>query len=260
MFEFKLNEKILYPWMGISKKDTNIVITTKKIGSRFFEEITKTDINSKFNAIDIRFEDAHSFHADFDKTLHIKGKHVSDVGSKNTLSISEFFTNFNVESFEQFFSIDYFKNNKIFIIVRNPYIRFYTGFFEKVDSMAVGEYTSQYLKTESQDSIDSILNKYVNNVDYKYLSDEHMSLWNTFMYGFLINYKLENYVNVIDLGDSEKMNSTFGYLEQPTNRPYLDLWLTNPDNKQHIDTLHENLGYYFDLEMKYYNKLLNLNK
>lgn len=260
MFEFRQNEKILYPWLSISKRNDTIVFTTKKIGSRFFEEITKTDINSKFNSIDVRFENAHSDNQNFDNKLHIKGKHISNVGSKNTLTTSEFFTNFNVESFSDFFSIDYFKNNKIYIIIRNPYTRFYTGFFEKIDSIAVGEYTSEYLKTEPQDSIDSILNKYANNADYRYLSDEHMSMWNTFIYEFLHTYKLEKYVNVIDLGDSEKMNSTFGYLEQPTNRPYLDLWLENPNNKEYIDTLHTNLDYYFDLEMKYYNKLLNLNK
>ena len=260
MFEFKPDEKILYPWMCISQHDNNVVITSKKIGSRFFEEITKTHIDSQFNSIDIRFEDANPSYTNFDRKLHVRGKHISNVGSKRTLSVPEFFTNFSVESFEEFFSVDYFKKNKIFIITRNPYTKFYTGFFEKVDSMAIGEYTTEYLKTEPQSSIDKILNKYISNVNYTYLSDEHMSLWNIFVYGLLVTNHLQDYVIVIDLGDSEKMNSTFGYLEQPTNKPYLDAWLTNPDNKPYIDELHTKLGYYFDLEMKYYNRLLNLNK
>lgn len=260
MFEFRPSEKILYPWMGISKKDNNIVITTKKIGSRFFEEITKTHINSSFNSIDIRFEDAVPNHIIVNKHLYVRGKHVSNVNSKRTLSTSDFFTNFDVETFEQFFSVDYFKNNKIFVITRNPYTRFYTGFFEKIDSLAIGEYTSEYLRTEPQSSIDKILNKYVNDINYTYLSDEHMSLWNIFVYNLLVTNHLEKYVTVIDLGDSEKMNSVFGYLEQPTNKPYLDAWLSNSDNKPYIDELHKKLDYYFDLEMKYYNRLLNLNK
>lgn len=261
MFEFIPKEKIRYPWMCISKYDDKIVLTTKKIGSRFFEDITKQPGTHKFNSIDVRFEWVNlEYDTEVNRNYLINDISVSNVGSRHTLSFDEFFNNFNIQSFKQFFSEEYFQNNKIFIIVRNPYDRFYTGFFENVDHWAYNEHSYENLKNLPQETIESILNKYIEKIDYTHLSDSHLSLWNTFIYKILIENNLQNYVNVIDLNNTTLMNSTFGYLEQPTNKPYLEKWLNNVDNKKYIEPTQIKLGYYFDLEMKYYNKLLHLNK
>lgn len=259
MFEFIPNEKIIFPWISISRKDDKIILTTKKIASRFFEDISRVGNTGegKKRSIDFRIE-----HTNQNTDFTIKNKMFSrvddDLSIDPTFSISEFLDYFNIKSIKDFFSIDYFQNNKIYIITRNPIDRFYTGFFENVDYLARHDYSAESLKDESQENIDSILNNYTKKIDYTFLSDAHTSLWNTFIFNFLSENHLLKYITIVDLNHVDIMNSTFGYLDQPSNKKYLTNWLSNPNNKEYIDILHNNLQYYFELELKNYNKLLNM--
>lgn len=264
MFEFIPNQKINFPWLCISKPKGNVVITTKKIASRFFEDVsrgprTKEHQDNRKISIDLRFENISKLDNNtYDKKIIFDDKLIFETGDSTVLLLDEFYKIFDITNLNDMFSIEYFKNNKIYIATRNPYDRFYTGFFENTDHIAFDEYQQQHLKFEPQHIIDSILNKYIQKVDYSMLSDEHTSLWNTFIYEILSNHNLLEFVTVVDLEESDKLQSIFGIIPQPSNKKYLNAWLSNPNNKIYIDEVETKLKYYFDLEMQNYNKLLEL--
>jgi len=261
MFQFIKNQSIRYPWLSISKNNAGVVITSKKIGSRFFEDITipfgTKKHKSKIISIDFRI-DNFEHNNDVDPSIILNNKILEQVTNDNLiLSVDDMFSILNVPSISELFSANYLKSNNVFFITRNPIDRFYTGYFEKIDSV-VGPDIQTRLADQPQNIIDSILNEHIQKIDYTIFSDEHLSLWNTFLLQLITDNSLQEYATIIDLNDSEKMK-IFDKLDQPSNKIWLDNWLSNPNNEHHINELHNKFKFYFELELESYNKLLNKN-
>lgn len=266
MFELKLGEAIHYPVFCVSKINDMVVITTKKIASRFFEAATLEEYQlkeynykqHKLKSIDcvINTKINNSFNLSDVTIVPIPG---SDAVR---LSLNEFYEELKIKDVSDIFSVDYAETNKIVFVTRSPIDRFYTGFIEWVDS-EFGKYNnnSELRWHKSQEEIDSVLNEYIRKIDYNVFSDQHMSLWNTFLINFLITNDIKHLVKIVNLNNLSHMqifkkDYMFG---QPSNKSYIDKWLSADTNEKFIKELHDKFKFYFDLEIDSYNKLLNVN-
>ena len=263
MFQIIENQFIRYPWLSISKNNAGVVVTTKKIGSRFFEDATIPSGIQKHNStvlsVDFKLNTIESTSDNNDNSLVFNEKIILEQVQNDNLVLSsnDMFEILKISAISELFSIQYLKNNNVYFITRNPLDRFYTGYFEKIDSI-VGE-TYGKLSEQPQPIIDNVLNEYVTKIDYTIFSDEHLSLWNTFLLNVIEANSLQEYANVIDLNNSEQMN-IFNKLDQPSNKLWLNNWITNSNNLKYINELHNKFKFYFELELQNYNKLLTFSK
>jgi hypothetical protein len=267
MFELKSGEIVLYPQFSVCKVDDMVVITTKKIASRFFEVATLSaneiiGYNSKVDktkAIDFSLsaEPTNSFYLNDIEIRH------EQFGSESLkVSLDEFYEELKVKNISEVFSVEYTQTNKVVFIIRNPIDRFYTGFIEWVDSEFGKVSNGVQLRGDvSQEQLDLILNEYIRKINYNIFSDVHMSLWNTFLTNFIITNNIEKYVQIVNLNNPSHMQifKKDYVFNQPSNVSYLNRWLTNSENKESIEELHNKFKFYFELEIESYNKLLNLN-
>lgn len=263
MFEFKLGEVLNYPWFCISKIDDMVVITTKKIASRFFEAATLDAQQIKTYHHNIHKVKAIDFVISTDGLINTFN--LNDLNIKFTVmsetsrtSLDEFYEELKIKNISDVFRTDYVKTNKVVFVTRNPIERFYTGFIEWVDS-EVGIIINK--SNVSQKEIDLALNEHIKKINYKVFSDEHMSLWNTFLINFITTNNIEKCVQIVNLNEPSHMKifKKDYVFKQPSNKSYLNMWLQNSDNRKSIEELHTKLKFYFDLEMESYNKLLNIN-
>jgi hypothetical protein len=260
------------PTLCISVIDNYLVFTTKKNGSRYFEDLS---INKDWERVDTINLYLHN-HLDFhDSQLNYKISDYNIEISPNTpMDMELFFKFLDIENFNDIFSEKVFEKYKFIFIVRNPLDRFFTGFFEVVDSIigvlqydARSLYTFEIIKKYfniedynslhnlTQDKINFILNEYTQSINSNIFNDEHLSLWNTFLLNFLQKENLLNKVQIIDLNDSEKL-SIFDNLSQPSNKPWLNGWLNDESNKSYIDELLLKYKTIFDTEIESYKLLL----
>ena len=260
------------PTLCISVIDNYLVFTTKKNGSRYFEDLS---INKDWERVDTINLYLHN-HLDFhDSHLNYKISDYNVEVSPNTpMDMELFFKFLDIENFNDIFSEKVFEKYKFIFIVRNPLDRFFTGFFEVVDSIigvlqydARSLYTFEIIKKYfniddynslhnlTQDKINFILNEYTQSINSNIFNDEHLSLWNTFLLNFLQKENLLNKVQIIDLNDSEKL-SIFDNLSQPSNKPWLNGWLNDESNKSYIDELLLKYKTIFDTEIESYKLLL----
>ena len=267
MFELKTGETVFYPGFSVCKVDDMVVITTKKIASRFFEVATLSESEIigydsklvKIKAIDffLSSDPINSFYLnDIDIRHELFGSDALRV------SLDEFYEELNVKNISEVFSVEYTQTNKVVFITRNPTDRFYTGFIEWADSEFSKVNNGLQLRGDvPQEQVDSVLNEYVRKIDYNIFSDAHMSLWNTFLINFLVTNNIEKYVKIVNLDNPSHMQifKKDYVFEQPSNKSYLNMWLTNSDNRESIEELYNKFKFYFDLETESYNKLLNIN-
>lgn len=271
------NMEFNYPTFCISLINNNIVFTTKKTGSRFFEELSCDNTNDNLiKTINLKLfskKDVTNLDLDF-----VFGEYYFTENYGSFIDSYYIFKQLGIQKWDELFSEKVSKDYKFIFIVRNPIDRFYTGFFEKIDSI-IGELEKdsygiflkniiikKYFKLSTfklneltQDKIDFILNEFAVSVDSKIFNDEHLTFWNTFLLQFVNNNKLQNKIEIIDLNDSQKMN-IFNKSDQPSNKPWLTEWMNNSNNSKYIDEMISNLKPYLDIEMDSYNKLLNLQK
>lgn len=265
------NNEFNYPILCISVIDNYLVFTTKKNGSRYFEEVSE---NPKFssNTINLYLHDLSNWPTD---DIYIFSDFAFEKSPSTKIDEYIFLNLLGINKFGELFSDRVFEKFKFIFIVRNPMDRFFTGFFEKVDGI-FGElekdsysfFTFQILKNYfninefssisalPQDKINLILNEYTKSIDYRIFNDEHLSLWNYFLLEFLKKENLLNKIQIIDLNDIDSMR-IFNHLPHPSNKPWLNGWLNDEKNKIHIDNLLLKFKNYFDLEIESYNILLN---
>lgn len=267
MFELKSGEIVFYPRFSVCKVDDMVVITTKKIASRFFEvatlnkkEIIKYDSKLvKIKAIDF-FLSANPINSFYLNNIQIKHERFgSDI---LRVTLDEFYEELKIKHISDIFSAEYTQANKVVFITRNPVDRFYTGFIEWVDSEFGKVSNGLQLRGDvSQEQVDSVLNECIRKIDYNIFSDAHMSLWNTFLINFLTTNNIEKYVKIVNLDNPSHMQifKKDYVFEQPSNKSYLNMWLTNSDNRESIEELYNKFKFYFDLEAESYTKLLNIN-
>jgi hypothetical protein len=267
------NQEFKYPTLCISVIDDYLVFTTKKNGSRYFEDLSIDKNWERTNTINLylhnnfNFNNSESNHEILDYKVEI---------SPNTLMDINLFLKFlEIQNLNQIFSEKVFEKYKFIFILRDPLDRFFTGFFEVVDSiLGVLKYDARSLHTFgiikkyfniedynslnnlTQDKINFILNEYTQSITLDIFNDEHLSLWNTFLLNFLQKENLLNKVKIIDLNDSEKL-SIFDNLSQPSNKPWLSGWLNDESNKSYIEELLSKYKIVFDTEIESYKTLLN---
>jgi hypothetical protein len=270
-----------YPVLCISIVGNYLVFTTKKTGSRYFEDISSDILyKTKKNSINFYIEDAegdleNSQGDDIDLYHNFFNYRIYPIRSHDLLELYEFNNLLKIDKISDIFSDKVMKNFEYVFITRNPIDRLLTGFFEKIGSIISVLETdnhnqflfniiknhfgiTEYIEFNnlSQDKINLILNEFALSINYRLLNDEHLSLWNYFLIEFLHKTNLHNKVQIIDLNDSSKMN-IFNKISQPSNKPWLSNWLSDENNKYYIDTMLLNLKPYMDLEIQSYNKLLN---
>jgi hypothetical protein len=266
------NQEFKYPTLCISVIDDYLVFTTKKNGSRYFEDLSLNNEWGEVNAIDLYLHSNLNFN---NSELNYKLLDYNVEVSPNThMDVNLFFKLLEIQSFNDVFSEKVFEKYKFIFIIREPLNRFFTGFFEVVDSiLGVLKYDARSLHTFglikkyfnledynslnnlTQDKINFILNEYTESVTLDIFNDEHLSLWNTFLLNFLQKQDLLNKVQIIDLNDSEKL-SIFNKLDQPSNKPWLTGWVNDESNKLYIDKLISKYKIIFDTEIESYKILL----
>jgi hypothetical protein len=268
------NQQFKYPILCISVVDKYLVFTTKKTGSRYFEDISSDviDVTQK-KSINLHLDDIQNNNTQTDfiffnyefKIFH----------NEKLLNLQEFNDLLKIDKIYDIFSDKVMNNFEYVFVTRNPLDRLFTGFFEKIGSIVnvlhgdiynqflfdiiknyfkINEYTD--FNKLPQDKINLILNQFALSIDYKLLDDEHLSLWNYFLFNFLQKENLLSKVKIIDLSDIHKMNN-FPKLDQPSNKLWLSNWMHDEKNKYYIDTMLLNLKPYMDLEIESYNILLN---
>jgi hypothetical protein len=270
-----LNKEFNYPVLCISIVGKYLVFTTKKTGSRYFEDISSDilDVTQK-NSINITIHN-NEYRTNKNLEYNFFNYNFEVYNSDKLIDINQFLKILNVDNFSDIFSDKVIENFNYVFITRNPLDRLFTGFFEKVDSIVgvlqldyhglfiydiikkrfdIDDYNS--LHNLPQDKINLILNEFALSINYRLLNDEHLSLWNYFLIQFLHETNLYNKVQIIDLNDSSKMN-IFNKIDQPSNKPWLSKWLSDVNNKHYIDTMLLNLKPYMDLEIQSYNELLS---
>jgi hypothetical protein len=276
-----LNKEFNYPVLCISIVGKYLVFTTKKTGSRYFEDISSDIVCvTQKKSINFYVEDAegdleNSHGDDIDLYHNFFNYRIYPIRSHDLLEIYEFNNLLKIDKISDIFSDKVMKNFEYVFITRNPIDRLLTGFFEKIGSIISVLETdkhnqflfniiknhfgiTEYIEFNnlSQDKINLILNEFALSINYRLLNDEHLSLWNYFLIEFLHKTNLHNKVQIIDLNDSSKMN-IFNKISQPSNKPWLSSWLSDENNKHYIDTMLLNLKPYMDLEIQSYNKLLS---
>jgi len=266
MFELKSGKVLSYPWFCISKVDDMVVVTTKKIASRFFEAATLNEHQiknynptiHKLKTIDYRVNGLQNNFILND----INFTPIDNSDNALKVSLDEFYEELKIKNISDIFSVDYAEANKIVFVTREPVYRFYTGFIEWVDS-EFGKINNgvELRNANSQEEINLVLNEYVRKVNHNIFSDSHMSLWNTFLINFLITNKIKHHVKIVDLNNPKHMQifKKDYVFDQPSNKFYIDNWVSNPNNKKFIEELHDKFKFYFDLETDSYDKLLNVN-
>lgn len=260
------------PTICISIINDYIVITTKKIGSRYFEDLSLDKNKQQVNTINL------FLHDEYNHNINTKYKfydYVIEVSPNTLIDEYIFLKLLGIQNFSELFSSEIFSKYKIVFITREPIHRFFTGFFEVIDSIIgvlqfdrwnlhtfeiikkyfnLEEYKS--LNTLSQDKINFILNEYTQSITTNIFNDEHLSLWNTFLLNFLEKQNLISNIEIIDLNDSNKL-SIFNKLDQPSNKPWLNKWLDDESNKPYIDELLLKYKTIFDIEIQSYKYLIN---
>jgi hypothetical protein len=274
------NHKFKYPTLCISVIDNYLVFTTKKNASRYFEDLSRDSINeSKVNTINFYLHNLEDVIDSFNNdTMYKFSNYVFEVTPNTPLDQFNFFNLIGVDSIEEIFLDKTFEKFKFIFIIRNPIDRFFTGFFEKVDSI-IGEIKSDNfniftfdilkkyfninsyssLNTLSQDKINFILNTFASSVNDKIFNDEHISFWNYFLLNFLKKQNLEGRVIILDLNNIFKIES-FKQIKQPSNKPCLSKWLYDESNKNNIDSLLFKFKKYLDIEVESYNFLIEKYK
>jgi hypothetical protein len=237
------------PILCISLFASQMIFTTKKIGSRYFEDITKpnqqTDNPTTIEFKILRYTDNQKTDPNFDSRL-IFDNYYFDVSSKSYLTVDSFFSKLKIKKISEIISDDVLNQWQLVAIVREPIKRTLTAFIENCDAYFSNSmihpfsrdifkkyfqiiitpsngYNFNQLSTES---INKILNEYALTTGPDLVRDEHASGWHIFLSKFVKKYRLESKIKIIDLDNKEDM-SVFPVILQPSNKKYLNNWLIN---------------------------------
>ena len=220
-----------YPSLIICSINGRIVITTHKIGSRFFEQ--KAGKCSDWKKYEPHFRwNTHDTSVTIPEPSINTQFNFSHGGGLEQKTKS-FCDLVGVDKIE-----DIFTTQPITFITRDPWSRFWSGLFE-----VIGENN----------------NEKINQIDKAILNDTHLSLWNTFLIELILHYEIKEH-EIIDLNNpliTERYGVKTIDVREITNKFKYKPWLENEDNKVYIEKLQTILKPYMDLEINSYNKLLN---
>jgi hypothetical protein len=269
------------PILCISLFASQIIFTTKKVGSRYFEDITKPNRGSDIaNTIEfkiLRYTDTQKTDPNFDSRL-IFDNYYFDISPKSHLTADAFFTKLKIKKISDIISDDVLNEWQLIGIVREPIKRTLTAFIETCDaffsnamvhpfSRDIFQKYFQIIITPSNDynfaqlsseSINKILNEYALTTGPDLIKDEHASGWHMFLSKFVKKYRLESKIKIIDLDNKDDM-SAFPRIIQPSNKKHLNNWLIE-ENKFNLDTLIASIQAFLVHELDAYNELLDLKR
>ena len=211
-------EGLNLPTLCISLFDNQVIFTTKKIGSRYFEDITKlnegTDNPITIEFKILRYTDNQKSDPNFDSRL-IFDNYYFEVANESHLTIDSFFSKLKIKKISDIVSDDL--KMQLIIIVREPIKRTLTAFIETCDayflnamkypfSRDIFKKYFQILITPSAsygfhqlptESVNKILNEYALTTGPDLIKDEHASGWHMFLYKFVKKYELESKIKTI---------------------------------------------------------------
>jgi len=269
------------PILCISLFASQMIFTTKKVGSRYFEDITKpnkgTDKPTTIEFKILRYTNTQKSDPNFDTRL-IFDNYYFDISSKSFLSVDTFFSKLKIKKISDILSDEVLNEWQLVGVVREPIKRTLTAFietsnaffsnamiypfsrdiFQKYFQLIVtpsAEYNFSQLSTEN---INKILNEYALTTGPDLIRDEHASGWHMFLNKFVKKYRLESKIKIVDLDNKEDM-SVFPLITQPSNKKDLNNWLTD-ENKFNLDTLISSIQTFLVHESDAYNELLDLKR
>lgn len=267
------------PVLCISLFASQMIFTTKKVGSRYFEDITKpnrgSDTATTIEFKILRYTDTQKTDPNYDSRL-IFDNYYFDISSKSHLTADEFFTKLKIKKISDIVSDDVLNEWQMVGIIREPIKRTLTAFIETCDaffsnamiypfSRDIFQKYFQIIITPSNgynfsqlstESINKILNEYALTTGPDLIKDEHASGWHMFLSKFVKKYRLESKIKIIDLDNKDDM-SAFPRIIQPSNKKHLNSWLTD-ENKFNVDTLISSIQAFLVHELDAYNELLEL--
>ena len=269
------------PVLCISLFASQMIFTTKKVGSRYFEDITKpnqgTDTATTIEFKILRYTDTQKTYPNYDSRL-IFDNYYFDISPKSHLTADAFFTKLKIKKISDIISDDVLNEWQMVAIVREPIKRTLTAFIETCDAFFANAmihpfsrdifqkyfqiiitpsngYNFTQLSTES---INKILNEYALTTGPDLIKDEHASGWHMFLSKFVKKYRLESKIKIIDLDNKDDM-SAFPRIIQPSNKKHLNSWLID-ENKFNVDTLISSIQAFLVHELDAYNELLDLKR
>jgi hypothetical protein len=274
-------EGSVLPVLCISLFASQMIFTTKKVGSRYFEDITKpnqgSDAPTTIEFKIIRYTDTQKTDPNFDARL-IFDNYYFDLSPSSSLTTDEFFTKLKIKKISDIISDDVLNEWQMVGIVREPVKRTLTAFIETCDawfsnsmlhpfSRDIFQKYFQVIIPPSNDynftllsseNINKILNEYALTTGPDLIKDEHASGWHMFLSKFIKKYRLESKIKIIDLDNKDDM-SVFPRITQPSNKKHLNNWLID-ENKFNVDTLMASIQTFLVHEFDAYNELLDLKR
>jgi hypothetical protein len=271
------------PTVCISIFQNKLIFTTKKVGSRYFEDISAIREDSESNSNDRRSidfqlifnsESSRSM-PDYDGRLNFD-KYYFKVAPHSLLSQDDFFNIVGIKKISDLFSETTQQNWEYIFIVRDPLKRTLTGFCEIADSYFSNLVTYSYSRNIAQkyfqivlptspsisfrdlsiEKVIEILNEYSGYIGNDLIRDEHASAWCIFLRSFINDNKLHKKIKIIDLEDKTAM-SIFPKLTQPSNKGYLKEWM-DVSNRFYVDNLIKSIDFFLIPETEAYNELLQM--
>ena len=244
---------ILLPTLCISYYKNQIIFTTKKAGSRYFEEISETK-PAGFSSIEFSIHeknDAHDPNPNF-----IIGNYYFEprINNGTEINIDMFFSLLNLKTLLDLFTARILKSNKLIFIIREPRKRTLSGFIEMVDG--IHPYT--LTDTSDENIVNTINESVVTMIPFLY-KDEHTSCWNSFLAQLIEDNDIVELARpkIIDLDNKSDMSIFPTSPAKPTNKNILKLWLRDGDQSK-IDLLNSGISRLLEIETESYNKLLTL--
>jgi len=273
------NEDIALPTLCIAVFAGQIIFTTKKVGSRYFEDITRTESPSKsVSTIEfkiLRVDDNTLKNLDFDSRL-LFDKYYFELSPNSFLSIDAFFKKLKIEKISDIVSDNVLMEWQLVCVVREPVKRTLTAFVEVCDSYVGSSMVNVFskhifqkyfkliippsenynFKNLTTENINNILNEYALHTGPDLIKDEHASGWHMFLTKFIKTYRLDGKVKIVNLDDKEDM-SVFPIIAQPSNKSHLNNWIIE-ENKFYLNTFLKSIESFLIQESDAYNELLEL--
>jgi len=275
------NNDCTLPSMCISLWNNKMFFTTKKIGSRYFEDLSKTDggeINGRVKSIDFRIERIRETELDdtkYDKRL-VWGSHYYFVTNASYYNIDEFLNELGITKVSDILSESVLSKRQLIFVVRNPIIRTLTAFIEVVDSYYANSMNIHFIKpiiqkyfTLNENDVKhpslhdlteeksiQILNEYSEFIGKFLIVDEHSSGWHQFLFRFITLNNIKSNFNIIDL-DNKSTLKNYPKISQPSNKKQINVWLAQEDDI-HVRKLISSMNHFLIAELDAYDSLCEL--
>jgi hypothetical protein len=279
----KWNNDYTSPTMCVSLWNNKIIFTTKKVGSRYFEDLSKTDggvQNGPSKSIDFRLERLGRYSKDdpkYDKRL-IWDSHYYFVTNQSPFGLEDFLNELGIEKVSDMFNDSVLSKRELVFVIRNPIIRTFTAFVEVVDSYYAQLMNIPYIKPiaekyfrlqpSTKDNVSlhdleekkviEILNEYSTYIGKMLITDEHASGWHQFLFKFITKNNLASKISIIDL-DNKSTLKNYPKIHQPSNKKHVNAWLGQEDDG-YIRKLISSMNHFLIAELDAYDSLCELYK